>query len=97
MAQVDDFLKEGEVVHVVACRILDAAVEVDGEHALRSGGDAAGSQGVAEAVVLDLVAQAAARRQRISVVAEVGEERMSFGVHFCGEVGPLLVDDIAVF
>ena len=30
MAQVDNLLKEGQVMHVVACRILYAAVQVDG-------------------------------------------------------------------
>ena len=84
-------------MHVVACRILDAAVEVDGEHALRTCADATGAEGVAEAVVLDLVAEAAARRQRVGVVAEVSKERVSFGIHLGGEVAPFLVDNVAVF
>ena len=34
VAKVNDFFEESEVVHVVARGVLDAAVEVDGEHAL---------------------------------------------------------------
>ena len=59
VAEVDDFLKEGEIVHVVACGILDAAVQVDGQHALRASAYATCAKGVAEAVVLDFVAQTA--------------------------------------
>ena len=77
--------------------ILNTTVEVDGEHALGACADATGAEGVTEAVVLDLVAQAAARRQRVGVVAEVGEEGVSFGVHLGGEVAPFLVDDVAIF
>ena len=97
VAQVDDLLKEGKVVHVVARGILDAAVQVDGQHALGARGHATGAESVAEAVVLDFVAEAAARRQGVGVVAEVGEEGVSFGVHLGGEIAPFLVDDVAVF
>ena len=60
MAEVDDLLKEGQVVHVVARGVLDAAVEVDGEHALGTCGHATCAKGVTEAIVLNLVAQTAA-------------------------------------
>ena len=63
MAEVDDFFKEGQVVHVVACGILDTTVKVDGEHALGTGRNATSAKGVAETVVLNLVAQAAAGGQ----------------------------------
>ena len=94
--QVGDLAQEGEVVHAVLHGVLHAAVEVDRQHALRAGRDAAGAERVAEAVVLDLVAQAAARRERVGVVADVGEERVSLGIHLGREVAPLAVHHVAV-
>ena len=96
VAKVDDFLKEGEVVHVVACGILDATVQVDGQHTLGTRGNASGTESVTEAVVLNLIAQTAARGKRVGIVAQISKERMAFGIHFGSEVSPLLVDDIAI-
>ena len=94
--KVDHLFEERQVGNALPLGVLDTAVEVDRQHALRTGRDAARSQRVAESVVLDLVAQAAARRQRVGVVAHVGEERMSFGVHLGREVAPLGVHHVAV-
>ena len=58
--EVDDLREILPVVELVVHGILDAAVEVDGQHALGTCGDATGTEGVAETVVLDLIAQAAA-------------------------------------
>ena len=88
---------EVEVRLALACGLLYAAVKVNGEHALRTCRHASGTERVAETVVLYLVAQAAARSQRIGVVAHVCKERVSFGVHFGSEVGVLLVYHVAVF
>ena len=77
--------------------MLDAAVKIDRQHALAAGAHAAGAEGVAEAVVLDLVAQAAAGRQRVGVVAHVGEEAVAFAVHLCGPVGVFGIFGVAVF
>ena len=96
VAEVDDVQQEVSVVQAVVDGILDAAVEVDGEHGLGTRGDAAGAEGVAEAVVGDLVAQAAAGTQRVGVVGDIGEEGMAFGVHLGGEGGHVLVDEVAV-
>ena len=60
MYKVDDLRKVCQIVTSILYCILDAAVEIDCEHALRSGRDTAGTEGVAESVVLDLVAQTAA-------------------------------------
>lgn len=83
-------------MHAVAGRILHAAVEVDRQHAFRARGNATRTERVAEAVVPDFVAQAAAGGERIGVVADVGEKRMTFGVHLRREVAPLLVPHVAV-
>ena len=96
MHQVDDLFEVGQVVHAVLHGILDAAVEVDRQHALRTGRYAAGAERVAEPVVLYLVAQAAARRQRVGVVADIGEERVPLGVHLRRDVAPFLVHHVAV-
>ena len=76
VAEVDDVSEELLVVLAVVDGILDAAVEVDGEHTLRARRDSAGAQGVAEAVVGNLVAQTAAAGERVGIVADVGEEGM---------------------
>ena len=94
--QVHDLFQIFQVVHAVLRGVLDAAVQVDRQHAFRTGRDAAGAQRVAESVVLNLVPQAAARRQRIGVVADVGEERVARGVHLGRDVAPLLVHHVAV-
>ena len=60
MHQFDYLTHKLEVRDVVLALVLDAAVEVDGEHALGAGGHAARTEGVAETVVLDLVSQTAA-------------------------------------
>ena len=96
MTEVDHLREILLVVDLVVDGILDAAVEIDGEHALRTGGYASGTEGVAEPIVLNLITQAAAARQRVGIVAHIGEEGMSLAVHLGCEVAPLLVDDIAV-
>ena len=55
--EVQTMIEGGEGV---ACGILDAAVQVDGQHTLGACADAASTKGIAEAVVLNFVAQAAA-------------------------------------
>ena len=96
VAQVDDFRKEHLVVHPVVDGILHAPVEVDGEHALGACGDPSGPEGVAEAVVLYLVAEPATRAQRVGIVAHVCEERVSLRIHLSSEIAPFLVDDVAI-
>ena len=96
MGKVNDVFQILQVGDIQAACLLDTAVEVDGEHALGAGGHAAGAQGVAETIVLDLVAQATAAAQGVGVVAHIGEEGVAFGVHFRGEVGVFLVFDVAV-
>ncbi len=96
VADVDDVGEELLVVLAVVDGVLDAAVEVDGEHGLGSCAHAAGTEGVGEAVVLNLVAQTAAGGEGVGVVAHVGEEGVAFGVHLCGEVAPFLVAALAV-
>ena len=91
-----NLFEELQIGDVRAPGVLDAAVEVDREHALRAGGDAARTERIAESVVLNFVAQTAARRERVGVVAHVGEERVPGGVHLGREIGPLAVDRIAV-
>ena len=95
--QIDDFIEIFHVVAPFARGLLHTAVEVDGEHRFRTGGNTAGTEAVRETVVLDFVAQAAAAGERVGVVAHIGEERVPFGIHFCGEIGVFLVDHIAVF
>ncbi len=94
--QVHDLFEQLHVGGADASRMLDAAVEVDRKHAFRAGRYAARPQRVAEAVVLYLVAQAAAARQRVGVVAHVGEEGVPLCVHAGREVAPLAVDHVAV-
>ena len=96
MHQVDHLLQIGQVVHAVAHGVLHAAVQVDGQHALRAGRDAPRAERIAEAVVLDFVAQAAARRERVGVVADVGEEGVPLGIHLRREVAPLAVHHVTV-
>ena len=96
VAEVDDVGEELLVVLAVVDGILYAAVEVDGEHALAARADAAGAEGVAEAVVGDFVAQTAAAAERVGVVADVGEEGVPFGIHPGGELGHVLIHEVAV-
>ena len=60
MHQIDDFIEIFYVVAPFASGLLHTAVEVDGEHRLRTGGNTAGTEAVGETVVLDFVAQTAA-------------------------------------
>ncbi len=94
--QIDDLTDELELRDIVAAFVLDAAVDVDGEHALGAGGDAARAEGVAEAVVLDFVAQAAAAAQRVGVVAHVSEEGVAGSVHLGREIGVFRIDDVPI-
>ena len=94
--EVDHLLEEVQIGPSLARGLLHAAVEVDGQDALRTRGDPACTEGVAEAIVLDFVAQAAARGQRVGVVAHVGEEGVAGGVHFGRQVSVVAVDDVAV-
>ena len=77
MYKVHNLSKICKVVAAVLYRVLDTAVKVDGKHALRTCGHSAGTEGVAETIVLDLVAQTTAGCERVGVVAHVCEERMS--------------------
>ena len=63
VAEVDDAAQILQIVHLVIDSILDAAVQIDGEHRLRTRRNATGTQRVREAVVSNLVAQTAAARQ----------------------------------
>ena len=83
-------------VQLVVHGELDTAVQVDGEHALRACRHTAGAQRVAKAVVRDLVAQTAARAQRVGIGAHVGEERVALGIHLGREVAPFLVLAVAL-
>ena len=94
--EVYDVLEVFDVRLALARGLLDAAVEVYRQHRFRTGAHAARAEGVAEAVVLDFVAQAAARCQRVGIVAHVGEERVAGGIHLGCEVAILLVDHVAV-
>ena len=96
VAEVDDVCEELAIVLTVVHSILDAAVQVHREHALRTRRHTTGTKRVAETVVLNLIAQAAAARQRVGIVAHVGEERVALGIHLCCEISPLLVYAVAV-
>ena len=74
MHKIHNLSKICKVVAAVLYRVLDTAVKVDGKHALRTCGHSAGTEGVAESVVLDLVAQTAAGCERIGIVAHICEE-----------------------
>ncbi len=95
--QIDHLLEEELIGHTLTCGVLDATVQVDRQHALRAGRYASGAERVAEPVVRNFVAQAAAARKRIGIVAHVGKERMSLGIHFGREIAPLLVLHVTVF
>ena len=75
--------------------ILDTAVEVDRQHALGTSGHATGTECIAESVVLDLVAQTAARAQRVGIVTQIGEKAVALSVHLSRIVGPFLVLAVA--
>ena len=60
MAEINNLRKVFGIVKTVLYGILYATVEVDGEYALRTSRHATGTECIAEAVVLDFVAQAAA-------------------------------------
>ena len=83
-------------MHVVLHGVLYAAVEIDRQHALRARRYAARPERIAETVVLNLVAQAAATRQRVGIVTDVGKERVSLGIHLGREVSPLAIHHVAV-
>ena len=77
MAEVYHLREIVGIVESVLNGVLYATVEVDGEHALRAGRHTACTECVAEAVVLNLVAQTAARAERVGIVAHVCEERVT--------------------
>ena len=85
-----------QIVLLLVHSLLDATVQVDGQHTLRTSRNTTGTQRVGEAVVRDLVPQAAARGKRVGVVAHVGEERVTLGIHLSREVAPLLVLGLAI-
>ena len=60
VTEVDDLAQLLQIVLLLIDGSLDAAVQVDGQHALRTGRNTAGTERVAEAVVGDFVAQTAA-------------------------------------
>ena len=94
--EVDYLFQEIKIGTTLTRSLLHAAVEVDGEHTLGARGNTSGPERIAEAVVLDFVAQAAAGSQGVGVVAHVGKEGMALGIHFSREVGIFLVDNVAV-
>ena len=81
---------------MVAHGVLHGAIKIDSKHTLGACADAACAEGVGKAVVGDFVAQSAAGGKRVGIVAQVGEERVPFGVHLRSEIGILLVLYIAV-
>ena len=97
MAEVDNVGEIFDVGDVVAHGILYAAVQVDCQHALGACRHASGTEGVAELVVGNLVAQTAARGERVGVVAQIGEEGMPFGIHLGCKVCPFAVAALTVF
>ncbi len=96
MAQVDDIGQEVAIVQLVVDSVLYAAVQVDCQHALRACRHAAGTQRIAEPVVSDFVAQAAAAAQRVGVVAHIGEETVSGGIHLGSELSHFGVHHLTV-
>ena len=96
MAEFNHLREIVGIVESVLYGVLYATVEVDGEHALRAGRHTARTERIAEAVVLNLVAQTAARAERVGIVAHVCEERVTLRVHLRREVAPLFVYHVAV-
>ena len=96
MYEVDDLFEEVGMRPAVADGILHTAVDIDCQHTLGTGRYSARTKRIAESVVGYLVAEAAATRQRIGIVAHIGEKRVSFGIHLGCEVGIFFVDNIAV-
>ena len=94
--EVDDAIEIFHVVATFARGLLHAAVDVDGEHRLRTSAHTTCTEGVREAVVLDFIAQTAATSERVGIVAHIGEEGVAFGIHFCGEIAIFFVDDVAI-
>ena len=60
MAEINDITQILQIVDLIVYGKLDAAVQVDGEHRLRTGRHATSTQRIAEAIVGNLVAQTAA-------------------------------------
>ena len=54
--------------------MLYTTVQIDGQHALRTGRDSSGSQCIAKAIVLYFITQTAAATQRVGIVTHIGEE-----------------------
>ena len=81
---------------VITNSVLDSTVEVDGEHRFRARRDTTGTKRIAEAIVSDCVTQTAARRETVGIIGYIGEERVTFGIHLCGEIAVLFVLDVSV-
>ena len=96
MHQVNDILNICLIRDVVANSILNSTVQVDCQYRFRTGRHTTCAQRVTEAVVCNLVTQAAATRQTVGVVAHIREERVTFRVHLGREIAVLFVFDIAV-
>ena len=60
VTEVDDIEQILLIVQFVVHSILNATVEIDGEHTLRARRHATGTQRIAETIVLNLVTQTAA-------------------------------------
>ena len=92
MDEIDHLFEELDVRPSLTRGLLHAAVQVDRQHAFRPRRDASGAEGVAETVILDFIAQAAARSEAVGVVAHVSEERVAGGIHLGGQFGISRVD-----
>ena len=74
MYEVDDLFEEVGMRPAVADGILHTAVDIDCQHTLGTGRYSARTKRIAESVVGYLVAESAATRQRIGIVAHIGEK-----------------------
>ena len=91
VAEVNNMREVFLIVEIVIDSILYATIQVDSEHALRTGRNSTGSQRIAEPVVLYLVTQTTARAEAVGIVAEICEEAVTLGVHLGCKLSPLLV------
>ena len=77
MTEVDDVGQVLAIIFSVVHGVLDAAVQIDGQNRLRTRRNTTCTERITKTIVLNFVAQTATRRQRIGVVAHVGEERVA--------------------
>ena len=96
MTEIDHASQILKIIELMIDGILDAAVQVDGQHTLRTCTNTTCTKGITEAVVCNLITQTAAWTQWVGIITHIGEERVSLSIHLSSKVAPLRILAVAI-